>query len=199
MKLPRLPNRHDSGKLGKLNSVCAQTGLTSGTGLHDGRRRGVIFPEGVIGDTLFGATVASLKFFRQGLNDANSVAFSASLANGRSVAVRADLAPSPGGGPLLGSSFAGPPAGPDALPRGLPGDSPAHPGRPTPVDAGSAGGPPAGAPGAGAGAGAPAAMPAQSPGARHGLAKVGAAEQGSWLVAMDAPGWAKRFWAGVGW
>jgi PEP-CTERM motif len=44
------------------------------------------------GDPLFGSTVTSLEFARQGLNDAGQVAFVAQLADGRQVVVRADPA-----------------------------------------------------------------------------------------------------------
>jgi hypothetical protein len=47
------------------------------------------------GDALFGSTVTSLSFFREGLNDAGQVAFRATLADGRQVVARAVI-PEPG-------------------------------------------------------------------------------------------------------
>jgi hypothetical protein len=60
------------------------------------------------GDSLFGSTVTRLAFFRQGLNDADQVAFWAYLADGHNYIVRADYAPDPGAAaPRLGPAFVG--------------------------------------------------------------------------------------------
>jgi hypothetical protein len=69
---------------------------------------GQAIPVIATGDSLFGSTVTRLAFFRQGLNDADQVAFWADLADGHNYIVRADYAPDPGAAaPRLGSAFIG--------------------------------------------------------------------------------------------
>jgi hypothetical protein len=82
---------------------------------------GQAIPVIATGDVLFGSTVTRLAFFRQGLNDADQVAFWAYLADGHNYIVRADLAGDPRTvAPPLGLALTGllPSAGaPSLIPR----------------------------------------------------------------------------------
>jgi hypothetical protein len=57
---------------------------SGGLGIYDRGQRVI-----GVGDPLFGSMVTGLEFFRDGLNDRGQIAFSADLADGRSVIVRA--------------------------------------------------------------------------------------------------------------
>ena len=58
------------------------------------------------GDPLAGSTVTALDFFLEGLNDGGSLAFWASLADGRTGVFRADLVPEPSSAALLACGLA---------------------------------------------------------------------------------------------